>query len=156
MVATTLAAALLFALAIRDDFTPSPTPTAPQFVVEVAGASVGSEINESGVFWTIDEPSASITVTNTTGEDAASVVRFRLVDGPCGRGQSVELESAAGPETVHIPPGGSADVVLDGIALGSFGETLIGLEPTAPACTPFATDPRSIAFQIFELDAAGT
>lgn len=154
-VATTgLALALLFALVTRDDFRPPPTPVAPQFVLEVTGASIGSETSERGTFWTIDARAASVTVSNTKGEDASARVRFLLVDGPCGGGQSVEVDSSAFAGTVVIPPGGATEVLLDEVEITSFGKTEIMLESTSPACPPFATDPRSISFQIYELDAA--
>lgn len=146
-----LAAVLLIALAVRDDFQPPPTPTPPMFLLTVDGASIGAEIGELGEFWTIDGPAASITITNTTNRAAAADVAFRLVDGPCGRGQVVELRGADRADSIEIPAGGSVDVTLGSVPIGPFGMATIGATPVEPPCPPTTTDPRSIAFQLYEL-----
>lgn len=148
-----LAAILLVALAVRDDFAVPPPPPAPPFLLDVDGASIGSEQDERGTFWTIDGTSASITVLNTGDRSASPTVRMVLVDGPCAAGRSVVLSGGVMPRTVRIPAGGSREVAVEALTIASFDEVVIDLETSTDACQPMGGDPRAIAFQIYGLGA---
>ncbi|MEO6653670.1 MAG: hypothetical protein ABIP17_13540 [Ilumatobacteraceae bacterium] len=151
-----LASILLVALAIRDELPPPPTPTPSRFLVDVKGASIGGETREGGVFWTIDGAVAYITVTNTAAVRGSPAIAFRVVDGPCAAGQTVEIRGIPDTWTVHVDPGGSADVLVDGLAIAAFGEVVVEARPTLPACAPSGADPRSIAFQLYDIKVTAT
>ena len=148
-----LAVILLAALALRDDFPAADAPSLPPFLIEVDGASIGSEVNDQGVFWTIDSAAAEITVTNTGNATATASVSFRVLDGPCATGQSVSVSTLDDEFTVGIPAGESAVVAVDDLEIAPFTAGVVGIRPREEPCGPLANDPRSIAIQLFEVAA---
>jgi hypothetical protein len=152
-VTVVVAAALLLGLIVRDELPTTPTPAPPLFVLDMEGASIGSESNSSGTFWTIDADAAAIEIVNTSSDVAEASVTLRLVDGPCGSGAEVSFRHPGGERTVRVPAGDSASVVLPAVEVPPLGRTEIELETSGPPCDPVGADPRSIHFQVFALAA---
>lgn len=152
-VTVVVAVALLIGLIARDELPTPPTPTPPLFVLDMDGASIGSESNSSGTFWSIDAATASITIVNTSSEMAEASVSLRLVDGPCGSGAVVSFRHPGIDRTVRVPAGDAASVVLPAVEVPPLGRTEIDVETSGPPCDPVGADPRSIHFQVFELTA---
>lgn len=153
VVTSVLAVALLVGLVVRDQLPTPPTPAPPLFVLDMDGASIGSEVGDSGTFWTIDGDVASITIVNTSARAAKAAVSVRLVDGPCASGREVSFRRVGLDRTVRIPAGDATTVVLPAVEVPPLGRSVIELEASGPACAPVGADPRSIFFQAFALTA---
>lgn len=149
-----LGVVLLVSLAVRNGLPIPPTPALAPVIVDVDGASIGSEISDGGPFWTIDLPGATIRVGNTTASSITAVLRFLVVDGPCGRGGTIILEGAGPAREIELEPGSAIDVEAPDLAVGALSAITVTLTPDGPACPPFGGDPRSIHFQLFAVDAA--
>lgn len=151
-----LGAALIGLLWWRDEL-PAPTvEDPPPLLVEVDGASIGAERSDAGPFWTIDADAMTITVTNTRTTVQDVVVSFDLLDGPCGRrGELTVTEVASGDRwRSMIPTAGTLDVRMDPIEVPPMSSVEIRAESDASPCPPIGDDPRSILFQVFDLQAS--
>lgn len=146
-----VAVGLVVALAARNELPVAPTPPPPPLTAEITGASVGTENDARGPFWTIDTDAATLTVANTASTGVAADIAFQLLDGPCGAGTEVHITGPATDLRIEVPAGGSVPVILRDVPLEALSRSTLELEPTEPRCPPVGADPRSIAFQIVSL-----
>ena len=153
VIACVLSMFLLGWLAARDDFPVRQSPPLPAFLTDVDGASIGTEYGPSGAFWSIDQPTATITITNTAAVQASVMVSFTVLDGPCGTGQELSLTGDAQRDII-VAPATATVVELGPATLGAFERFTVQATPLLPACGPFGDDPRSIAFQLHGLTAS--
>ena len=94
-----------------------------------------------------------ISVVNTSTAPADASVSFRIVDGPCGEGNLIELSGTGIRTDVRVPAGDGVTVSLPAVEVPALGRAMIELEATRPSCPPSGADPRSITFQVFTLTA---
>jgi hypothetical protein len=151
-----LAVVLVGTLWWRDELPVPATPEPPPVSIDVDGASIGPEQNDAGRFWTIDAEAMTVTVTNTTTTTQDVTVSFRVRDAPCGRrGQVTVTEATTGGRwQSSIPTDGLLDVRLDPIEIPPLSSVEVRTESDVAPCPPVGGDPRSILFQVFDLQAA--
>lgn len=151
-----LAVVLVGTLWWRDELPVPATPAPPPVSIDVDGASIGPEQNDAGRFWTIDAEAMTVTVTNTTTTTQDVTVSFRVRDAPCGRGGQVTVTEATsgGRWQSSIPADGLLEVRLDPIEIPPLSSVAVRTESDVAPCPPVGDDPRSILFQVFDLQAA--
>jgi hypothetical protein len=138
-------------LLIQDELPAPKTPLPPPVIAEVEGASIGVETAPAGTFWTIDRSQASIVIANTTDQAVSVTLSARVFDGPCAEGRRITMDGDTSPRIIVVDPGQDAVIEATNIALSPFGRAEITLTSGDKRCGPLPNDPRSIAFQVFDL-----
>lgn len=143
-----LGVGLFVALVVRPpfDLPAIAVPTGVSAIVE--SGTTGAQSDESGVYWWITTPEASIRVVNYDPTPATVDLSLAFTNGPCPVAREVEFEG----RTTELEPGGADRVVIERIALAPFQRREFVLRTDGEPCPPTATEPRELYFRVSELE----
>ena len=121
-------------------------PTGVSAVVE--SGTTGAQGDESGVYWWITTPEATIRVVNNDPTRATIELRLTLTNGPCPTTREVEIDG----RSTELEPGGADRLVIEQIELDAFQRQKFVLRTDGAPCAPTATEPRELYLEVSELE----
>ena len=150
LVTAALGVGLVVVLVVRPpfDLPVIAVPTGVSAVVE--SGTTGAQSDESGIYWWITAPEASIRVVNYEPMPVTVELELVLTNGPCPVARELELDG----RDIDLAPGDAARVAVEQIELEAFERREFVLQTGGESCPATATEPRELYVRVGELTVA--